>query len=309
MSISVIAPVYNEEENVSQLHEEINEVMEENFEEWEEIYVDDGSEDKTFDELKRIAEEGDHVKVIKFGRNFGQSAALAAGFDHAKGDIIVPMDADLQNDPKDIPRLVEKLEEGYDCVSGWRKDREDPITKKFPSWVQTKLAKKTGPQIHDFGCTMKAYRKEAVDDMDLYGEEHRYIPAKLHKKGYKITEIPVGHRERKRGETKYGFSRLPKGVLDLIFSIFWNRFSTRPLHFLGGLGMIFSGFGILIGLYRVLMYFLYRVRLTSNLPSLILSVGSVLFGLLLIIFGFLAEMITKIYQENKPPYRVEEILE
>lgn len=309
MEISVVFPVYNERENLIKLHQETEEVLGKNFEEWEEIYVDDGSEDGSYEVLKELNENGENVKILKLSRNFGQSAALSAGFDYAKGDIIVSMDSDLQNDPKDIPKLIEKLKEGYDCVSGWRKERKDPVTKRFPSWVQTKLAKKTGPKIQDFGCTLKAYRKEAVKDINIYGEEHRYIPAKLHKKGYQVTEIPVNHRSREKGETKYGFMRLPKGVLDLTFSIFWNRFSTRPLHFVGGTGLAISGLGIIIGVYRVLMYLIYDVRLSSNLPSLILSVGLVLFGFLLIIFGFLAEMITKIYHERKRPYRVEKILE
>lgn len=309
MDISVIFPVYNERENLRQLHKETREVMEENFDQWETIYVDDGSGDGSYEVLKELYEEDDHVKVLRFGRNFGQSAALAAGFDHAQGDVMVSMDSDLQNDPKDIPRLVEKLEEGYDCVSGWRKERKDPVTKRFPSWIQTKLAKKTGPEIHDFGCTLKAFRSEAVKDIDIYGEDHRYIPAKLHKKGYKVTELPVNHRERKHGKTKYGFTRLPKGLLDLTFLVFWNRFSTRPLHFLGGFGLVFSASGILLGLYRILMYFIYGVRLSANLPSLILAVGLVLFGVLLIMFGFLAEMITKIYHEEKKPYRIDKALE
>lgn len=307
--ISIVTPVYNEADSLRQLHKEISEVMEDNFDEWEEIYVDDGSDDGSYEVLKDLNEEDERVRVLKFSRNFGQSAALYAGFDHARGDVVVSMDSDLQNVPEDIPQLVEKLREGYDCVSGWRKERNDPITKRFPSWVQTILAKKTGPDIHDFGCTLKAYRKEAIKDIGIYGEEHRYIPAKLHKEGYEVTELPVQHRERTKGETKYGISRLPKGVLDLIFNVFWNRFSTRPLHFLGGFGLLFSVLGVFVGLYRIFMYLAYEVKLSTNLPSLILAVGLVLFGFLLIIFGFLAEMITKIYHERKKPYRIEESLE
>ncbi len=305
MEVSVVLPVYNEEKNIPKLHDEIYEVMERNYDNWEVVFVDDGSTDASYRRLKELTEKDEHVKVIKFRKNFGQSAALSAAFDYAEGDVIVSLDADLQNDPHDIPRLIDELEEGYDCVSGWRKNRQDPVGKRFASWVQTHLSMKTGPDIHDFGCTLKAYRKEAVKSINLYGEGHRYIPAKLHKNGYKITEIVVNHRERKFGDTKYGVNRLFKGFFDLLFSYFWNQFSVRPLHFLGGLGTLFMFFGFLIGMYRVIMKYAFGESILPHLAQLLLAVALVLFGFLIFMFGILAEMLSKIYYEDRKPYVVE----
>lgn len=305
MEVSVVLPVYNEEKNIPKLHGEIHGVMEKNYNEWEVIFVDDGSTDSSYSKLKELSERDEHVKVIKFRKNFGQSAALSAAFDYAEGDVIVSLDADLQNDPHDIPRLIDKLGEGYDCVSGWRKNRKDPVGKRFASWVQTHLSMKTGPDIHDFGCTLKAYRKEAIKSINLYGEGHRYIPAKLHKNGYKITEMVVNHRERKFGDTKYGVNRLFKGFFDLLFSYFWNQFSVRPLHFLGGLGTLFMFFGFLIGMYRVIMKYAFGESIMPHLAQLLLAVALVLFGFLIFMFGILAEMLSKIYYEDRKPYVVE----
>ncbi len=308
MDISVISPVYNEAKNLQRLYREISEVLDERYDhkEWEIIFVDDGSTDKSYRVLKKLQEKDSNVKLIRFRRNFGQSAALNAGFDHAEGSIIVTTDSDLQNDPKDIPRLIEKLKEGYDCVSGWRKERKDPLMKRFPSWIQTKVSMKMGPRIHDFGCTLKAYRAEAIDHVNLYGEGHRYIPTQLHKRGFEITEIEVNHRERKHGRTKYGIFRLMKGSLDLIFNYFWNRYSVRPLHFLGSLGSIFMLIGFIIGMYRVIMKYVYGVSVLPKIAQLLLAVGLVLFGFLLVMFGFLAEMLTKIFYEERKPYVVQE---
>ncbi|OKY77404.1 MAG: Glycosyl transferase family 2 [Candidatus Methanohalarchaeum thermophilum] len=307
MDYSIIAPAYNEEKNIKPLYKEIKKVMEEIGGRWELIYIDDGSTDKTKQKTKKLHKKDERVKLISFKRNFGQSAALQAGFDHAKGEIIISMDADLQNDPKDIPKLLEKIKEGYDCVCGWRKNRKDPlIRKKIPSKISNKLASLTGVKLHDFGCTFRAYQKTALKDLNIYGEEHRYIPSKLYKKGYKITETPINHRPREHGKTKYGAKRLIKGSLDLAFHIFWNRYSLRPVHFLGTSGFIFMVAGLLIGSYRVIMKYLFGEPLLQHLPQLILVIGLVLFGLLLIIFGFLTEILKKIYYENKKSYNVEE---
>lgn len=305
MYISVILPVYNEERNIRKLYKEIHGVMADNYEEWEIIFVDDGSSDSSYQIMKELREKDSHIKIIKFRKNFGQSAALSAAIDHAEGEVVVSPDSDLQNDPKDIPKLVGELEKGYDCVSGWRKDRRDPIGKRFASWIQTHLSMKTGPDIHDFGCTLKAYRKEAIKSINIYGEGHRYIPAKLHKNGYKITERVVNHRPRKHGKTKYGVNRLFKGFFDLLFSYFWNQFSGRPLHFLGGLGSIFMFLGFLIGLYRVIMKYAFGESILPHLGQLLLSVALVLFGFLVFMFGILAEMLSKIYYEDRKPYVVE----
>jgi len=306
MNLSIVVPALNEEGNIQPLHEEVQTALADGYD-WELIFIDDGSSDSTYDEMEASAEQNGNVRAIKLKRSFGQSAALAAGFDHATGDVVVPMDADLQNDPADIPRLLEKLEEGYDCVSGWREDRKDPLTKTIPSKIQTYLSWQTGVKIHDFGCTMKAYRKEALDDVQVYGEGHRYIPAKLHKKGFTVTEIPVNHRQRKRGETKYGWKRLFKGSMDLAFHVFWNQFSTRPIHFLGGTGLLFASAGTLVGLHVLFLKYVYGEALLGNFPRLLLATGLFLFGVQVAIFGFIAEMLTKVYYDGKQPYRVEEI--
>lgn len=309
---SVVLPAYNESGNIAPLIESLVSVFDsdelEEYRPYEVIIVDDGSRDGTFDVVSELTESHPQVVGIRLRRNFGQSAALAAGIDHARGDFIVTMDADGQNDPEDIPKLVEKLEEGYGCVSGWRKDRQDPLVKTVPSAIQTYLATFTGPDIHDFGCTLKAYRTGALREISLYGEDHRYIPAKLYKQGYDIAEIPVTHHPRTEGETKYGVGRLLKGFVDLLFHIFWNRFSTRPLHFLGGMGLAIMGVGGVIGAHAVILKFLFGVELLPRTPRLILTVAMVLFGFQLLMFGFLAEMIARLHYGDDQPYRIREVL-
>lgn len=308
--VSVVAPAYNEKENISPLIEETVSAFGSigEYELAEIVIVDDGSTDGTREVLRELSDKVPPLTALFLRRNFGQSAALAAGIDHASSDIIVTMDSDLQNDPADIPRLLENLEEGYDCVSGWRKDRKDSLTKKIPSAIQTRLAFFTGPDIHDFGCTLKAYKSEAIKSVDLYGEGHRYIPAKLHAKGYQITELPVNHRPRQSGTSKYGMKRLVKGSLDLIFSLFWNRYSSRPLHFLGGLGTFFILVGVLIGTHTIYINYFNNVSLLSKMPRLVLLVTFIMFGLQILIFGFLAEMITKLRYTDRKPYRVMEVI-
>ncbi|MFO7966395.1 MAG: glycosyltransferase [Archaeoglobaceae archaeon] len=307
MDVSIVVPVFNEEESVGPLFREIEEVMSSQGYEWEVLFIDDGSTDRTLEEIKKL--DSDNVRVVKFKRNFGQSAALQAGFDYAKGDVIISMDGDLQNDPHDIPRLLEQLD-GYDCVCGWRKNRNDPfIGKKLPSKLSNKLAGMTGVKIHDFGCTFRAYKRESLNGLSIFGEQHRYIPAKLHKKGYRIKEVPVNHRAREVGSSKYGPTRLVKGMLDLVFHVFWNQFSMRPLHFLGVLGVIFMTAGFLIGFYWVIMKYFFGVSILSKLAQLLLAVGMLLFGFLMVMFGFLAEMLTKVYYEDKRPYVVDSVVE
>jgi len=305
--ISVVLPVYNEEKNLRHIHREISQVMRSNYDGWEIIFVDDGSTDNSYRIMKDISEEDHNVKLIKFKKNFGQSAALSGGFKHSEGDIIVTLDADLQNDPKEIPKLVDKLHEGYDCVSGWRKKRKDSLGKRFASWVQTKLAMKLGPNIHDFGCTLKAYTAKSINDINLYGENHRYIPAELHRMGYKVTELPVNHRPRKHGNTKYGSFRLLKGSFDLFFHFFWNHFSAAPIHFLGTIGFIFMVSGFALGTYRVLMKYLFGVPVLSEMAQLLLAISMVLFGFLLLMFGVLAEILMKIYYSDRDNYTIESI--
>jgi glycosyltransferase involved in cell wall biosynthesis len=308
---SVVIPAYNEVENVQPLIEELLDTFSEpSMEAYlpaEIVVVDDGSTDGTRQKLEEIAEENDAITAVLLSRNFGQTAALAAGVEQAAGSIIVTMDADRQNNPDDIPRLLDRLSEGYDCVSGWRKDRRDPLSKRVPSAIQTYLARFTGPDIHDFGCTLTAYRATALNDINLHGEGHRYIPAKLYKRGYRITELPVDHRPREEGKTKYGAKRLVKGFVDLLFHIFWNRFSTRPLHFLGAAGFFLLFAGFIIGSHAVVIKYAFGVELLPRLPRLILTVALILFGFQLLMFGFLAEILTKIYYKDETEYRIKEI--
>lgn len=311
---SLVLPAYNEQDNIEDVIESIVTVFEKTdqskFTPIEIVVVDDGSSDGTRDVLRNLLTDVPELRTVLLRRNFGQSAALAAGIDVARGEFVVTMDADGQNDPTDAPRLLRELADGYDCVSGWRRDRDDPITKTLPSAIQTYLAKLTGPNIHDFGCTLKAYRGDALREIDLYGEGHRYIPAKLYKQGYRITELEVTHHPRTAGETKYGPTRLIRGFVDLLFHVFWNRYSTRPIHLLGGLGLLSMGVGGAIGVHAILIKYLFGVSLSpEHLPRLILTIALVLFGVQLMMFGFFAEMLAKIHYDIDNPYQIQEILD
>jgi glycosyltransferase involved in cell wall biosynthesis len=308
---SIVMPAYDERGNLRPLVEEIVDVLETqamaDFRPFEVVVVDDGSADGTDAVIRDLADEYGSFRGVFLRRNFGQSAALAAGFDEARGEFVVTLDADGQNDPADIPTLLSRLEDGYDCVSGWRKDRQDPLSKTIPSAIQTRLSMYTGPDIHDFGCTLKAYRREAVEEIQLRGEGHRYIPAKLYDRGFAITEEPVNHRPRRHGSTKYGLGRLVRGFVDLGFNVFWNKYSMRPLHLLGGLGVVFLVAGGLLGGHAVLMKYAFGERLAPHLPRLVLTVLLVLFGFQLVMFGVLAEMLTRLLYRDETPYRIEQV--
>lgn len=311
---SVVLPTYNEVENLGPLVEELFETFERvemaayrPFEVW---VVDGGSDDGTRELIQQLQATNEEVKGLFLRRKFGQSPALAAGFDQAEGRFIVPMDADLQNDPADIPALLQKLErDNLDCVSGWRRDRNDPWHKTIPSRLQTHLAKLTGPDINDFGCTLKAYRREAINDVQVYGEGHRYIPAKLHKLGYSIGELEVNHRARKHGESRYGAGRLVRGFVDLLFHAFWVRYSSRPLHIFGAVGFLCMVLGGSIGAVSVVQRYLFGVALGPRTPRLILVVLLVTFGLQVLVFGVLAEILVKLYYSDKREYRLEREVE
>lgn len=309
MTVSVVIPVYNERANLPQLFEELETVFAELGREYELLFVEDGSTDGTSAWIDKRASDHEHVKAIHLKRSWGQSAALAAGFDHASGEIVIAMDADLQNDAHDIPNLLEKLEEGYDCVSGRRVDRHDPLSKTIPSAIQTRLAKFTGPDINDFGCTLKAYRREALECIDLRGETHRYIPAQLYDNGYSVTEINVNHRPRKHGESRYGLGRLLRGFSDLLFHLIWVRYSSRMFHLFGGGGLVILGSGFGLGLFLLVLNYIDETSLMAQLPSLILSVGMVLFGLITVMFGVTLEFMTKMYYREESEYRIAEIVE
>lgn len=312
-AVSVIVPVYNERPNLPILLDELTNVFRiaemQGYRPYEILFVEDGSSDGTSQWIDDAAAHNPHVRAVHLKRNYGQSAALQAGFDLADGRVLVPMDGDLQNDPHDIPRLLDKLEEGYDCVSGWRRNREDPWHKTIPSAIQTRLAKLTGPAINDFGCTLTAYRRDAIKDIDLYGEGHRYIPAKLYDKGHSVAEVEVNHRPRKHGESRYGAGRLLRGFVDLAFHYYWVHYSTRPLHVFGLLGFLSMGAGGFIGLVSVVQKYVFGVSLAPRTPRLILVSLLVMFGLQLLVFGVLAEMLTKLHYRDEREYRVARLVE
>jgi len=312
VDISIVIPVYNEEDNLKELHAKLIDVLPSITENYEIIFVDDGSTDNSFNILKELNKKNKKVKAIKFRRNFGQSAAISAGFDYSKGDVIITMDGDLQNDPRDIPKLLEKIYEGYDIVSGWRADRKDPfLTKKLPSkfsnWLASRL---TGVKLHDFGCTLKAYRREVVENINLYGEMHRYIPALASWMGISIAEVKVRHHPRQHGKSKYGITRLMRGMLDLITVKFLLSYSTRPLQLFGIPGIISFFVGFVIGVYLTIGKLFFGMSLADR-PLLLLAVLLIFLGVQFITMGLLGEIITRTYYEvqGKPIYAVKEIIE
>jgi glycosyltransferase involved in cell wall biosynthesis len=311
-TLSVIIPVYNEVECLPRLHDELRPVMDSISSSYEIIYVDDGSRDGSLDFLRSLAEREPEVKVIRFRRNFGQTAALAAGMDQARGDILVFLDADLQNPPSEIPKVLDKLEEGYDVVSGWRKNRQDAaIMRKFPSMLANGLISwVSGVHLHDYGCTLKAYRREIMENVRLYGEMHRFIPAYAVWAGATITELPVEHRARVAGVSKYGINRTIKVILDLLTLKFLSSYSTTPIYLFGGMGA-FSMFGaFLVWLLVIYQKFFEEVRVNRN-PLFILGFFLLLTGVLLITQGLLAELVMRTYHESqgKPPYVIREIIQ
>lgn len=305
MKVSIVIPVYNEEENIGDLLKEI--IFVDNFHEI--IIVNDGSTDQTKENLNSFKDNHGNdirnIKIISFKRNQGQTAALLEGIRKSTGDVIVTMDGDRQNDPKDIPRLIEKLNEGYDCVSGWRANRKDTLSKKVLSKLANWLTRKLiGLDIHDSGCSLKAYKKEALESIEIYGEQHRYIAQIVFQKGYKVGEVEVNHRPRIKGKTKYNFKRIIKGFLDLLFLSFWGNYSARPLHFFGLLGLIQYGLAFVIFIEQVIKAIFFTGKLEPG-TLLLFSVLLILNGSLFICIGFLGEMIMRIYFKDKDSYEIE----
>lgn len=311
MDISVVVPLYNEEDNVQLLYEEIKGVLDTMAEQAEIVFVDDGSRDTTLAKLEAIQAGDDHVRVVSLRRNFGQTAAMTAGFDHARGGVIITMDGDLQNDPHDIPQLVAKLNEGYDVVTGWRHDRQDAfLSRRLPSQLANRLISwVTGVGLHDYGCTLKAFRREVIDNINLYGEMHRFIPAIASGMGISFTEVKVNHRARRFGTSKYGISRTIRVVLDLITVKFMLSYATRPLHVFGTVGVVSSLLGVLIALVLTVQRQLYGVAL-ANRPLLLLAVLLIFMGIQFITIGLLAELVVRTYHESqkKPIYYVRKVL-
>lgn len=311
MYLSLVIPIYNEEENIPLLYAEIKEVMDSNDYLYEMIFVDDGSADRSLQALKEISQEDASVVVVSLRRNFGQTAAMSAGFDHANGEVIITMDGDLQNDPHDIPKLLEKIDEGYDVVTGWRHDRKDAfINRKLPSMIANKvISVTTGVHLHDYGCTLKAFKKYVIKGINLYGEMHRFIPAIASGLGISFTEVKVNHRPRRFGTSKYGISRTVRVILDLITVKFLLSFSTKPIQVFGMMGLISGGIGTIIALIMTIQRQFFGISM-SDRPLLFLAVLLIFIGIQFITLGLIAELQARTYHEsqNKPIYHVREVI-
>lgn len=310
MTVTVVIPVYNEEDNVEILHERLREVLRRMALEYEIIYVDDGSTDKTLSLLENIQSGDPNVIVLSLRRNFGQTAAFAAGFDFARGDVVITMDGDLQNDPNDIPKFLELMKDN-DLVSGWRKKRKDPFfSRRLPSiaanWL---ISRVTGVKLHDYGCTLKAYRRDVIKNLKLYGELHRFIPAVASWYGVRISEVETIHHPRLRGKSKYGISRTIRVVLDLITVKFLQSFSTRPLQFFGTIGMAGGFIGFLVLLYLSIEKLVLGNPIGGR-PLLLLGALLLIVGIQFIGMGLLGEMIVRVYHETqrKPIYVIKKVL-
>ena len=310
--LSIVIPLYNEAENVEPLYAELSAALADTGRSYEVVIVDDGSRDDSFARLRTVHERDPRWRIIRFRRNFGQTAGFSAGFDAARGAIIITSDADLQNDPRDIPKLLAKMDEGFDIVSGWRVDRKEPfLSRRLPSIMANRMiSSSTGVALHDYGCSLKAYRREVVRNIHLYGELHRFIPAVASAIGVTVAEVPVNDRARRFGSSKYGISRTFRVFLDLITVRFLLGYSTRPLHVFGGIGLLMAGLGFLFGIYLTFVKLVLGENI-GNRPLLLLAALLVILGVQMVSMGLLAEMITRTYHEvqNKPIYVIREQLD
>ena len=298
--VSVVVPIYNEEDNVVRLYQELCQMAENGNLDCEFILVDDGSSDETVSRLKNVAAQDPRMVLVELRRNFGQTAAMAAGFDYATGECIATLDGDLQNDPAEIPRMVAKLEEGYDLVAGWRKDRKDKmLSRRLPSMLANRLISRlTKVRLHDYGCTLKVFRADVAKNINLYGEMHRFIPAVAAQMGIRMAELPVNHRARTHGTSKYGISRTFRVLLDLLTVFFFLGFSTKPLHMFGAVGFLSGAFGgVILGVMTLQRAFMDIPM--GNRPMLMLGVMLVIVGLQFLCFGLLAEIMVRTYHESQ----------
>lgn len=298
--VSVIVPVYNEEESLPHLQVKIDQALKDQNFNYEIIYVDDGSSDKSVPVLNDLAAKNKHIKVIEFRRNYGQTAAMSAGIDHAQGEILIPMDADLQNDPADIPHLLAKIDEGYDVVSGWRKNRQDTfVNRKLPSMIANKIISIiSGVHLHDYGCSLKAYKHEVLEDVRLYGELHRFIPICASWAGARVTEIPVSHYARQYGESKYGINRTLKVILDLIVLKFLTDYSHKPIYVFGSLGVLSIMLSFAFFAWAIALKIFQGVQLDGT-PLPILGAMFVTVSIQILLMGLLADMIMRTYYESQ----------
>lgn len=309
-AISVVVPIYNEEESIPFLYQRLTKVLEQLNLPYEIIAIDDGSRDRSFALLRDLAAQDERLRVVRFRRNFGQTAGFSAGFDRARGRVAITIDADLQNDPADIPRLLEQIDAGYDVVSGWRARRQDPfLNRRLPSIIANRLISwATGVHLHDYGCSLKAYRTEVVQSIQLYGELHRFIPAVASWQGVAVTEIPVHHEARKYGKSKYGIWRTMRVLLDLITVRFLLSYATRPMQIFGSIGLLSSVIGVLMAAY--VSFERLVLDRTADRPLLLLAVLLIILGVQFLGMGLLGELITRVYYEsrNQPIYVVREEL-
>lgn len=312
IGVSIVIPLFNEEENVQLLYEQLKPVLDSLDRKGEVILVDDGSTDASFTIMAKMQGQDDRLRVIKLRRNFGQTAAFSAGFDFARGDVIITMDGDLQNDPRDIPKLLEKIDEGFDIVSGWRVDRQDKfLTRRLPSQMANRLiSQTTGLTLHDYGCSLKAYRREVLQNTKLYGELHRFIPALASQMGVRVAEVPVNHHARRFGKSKYGLSRTIRVILDLLTVKFLLDYATRPIQIFGLMGLATFGLGTAIALYLSTIRLFFDQAIADR-PLLLLAILLILIGVQLIIMGLLGELVVRTYHEtqNKPIYFVREVVQ
>ena len=311
MDLSLVIPVYNEEESLPYLHKALHAALDALPQQWEVIYIDDGSVDKSMDVLKQLTmDDPAHVVVVELRRNFGQTAAIAAGIDHAQGETIILLDADLQNDPADIPMMLEYLDQGYDLVSGWRKSRKDNFaTRTLPSRIANGLISAvTGVHLHDYGCTLKAYRRDVLTGFRLYGEMHRFIPVYAHAVGAKIIEVPVRHHERKFGKAKYGLERTLKVVLDLVTVKFLLSYAKKPIYLFGGTGIFLIVLSLLTMLYLMLRRIIVEIPVLSS-PFFQMSAMFLILGFQSILMGLIAELLVRTYHESthQPTYTVRQV--
>jgi dolichol-phosphate mannosyltransferase len=295
--ISVVIPVHNEERSVALLLDEIDSALEPLGRPWEAVFVDDGSDDGTFAALTRLHAAADNVRVVRLRRNFGKAAALQAGFEEAQGDVVVTIDGDLQDDPAEIPRLLTKLDEGFDLVSGWKTRRRDPWSRRIPSRIfNVVTGRLSGLRLHDLNCGLKAYRAEALSGLRIYGELHRFIPVLAHYRGFRVAELPVNHRPREHGRSRYGMERYLRGFLDLLTVTFMGRYRHRPLHLFGGLGLVLGGVGSLVLVYLAVLKL--GGHAIGHRPLLTLGVLLVVVGMQLLSLGLLSELITSHHEER-----------
>jgi glycosyltransferase involved in cell wall biosynthesis len=312
MLLSVVIPLFNEHESLAQLHAELNDVAREHGYDLDIVFVDDGSTDGSWDEVRKLAHADPRVRGVRFRRNFGKAAALSAGFEAARGDLVMTLDADLQDDPREIPRFLAEMDKGFDVVSGWKEVRHDPLHKVLPSrvfnWMVSTL---TRVRLHDHNCGMKSYRREIFDEVHLYGELHRFVPVLAAARGWKVGEIPIKHRPRPFGSSKYGVRRFVKGFLDLLTVYFLTGYGQRPLHLLGTVGLlsfVIGGLGLTwLAIYWVLKETMYpHWQPLHQRPLVIYSAGLLLLGAQFVSIGFLAELITAYYRRGVVPYSVAE---